>query len=431
MKIAIIGAGFTGLSAAYELSKRGHDVSVFEKDLQPGGLAIGYKEREWKWTIEKYYHHWFTNDRSILNLAKELNCEVVTKRPKTSVYVKGKIYQLDSPLSVITFPLLSIMERLRMGLVLECLKLNPFGKSLEKYNSSKVLPRLMGKRPFELVWEPLFKNKFGKHMNNISLAWFWARVKKRTPSLSYPKEGFLRFAEKMVKKSEENNAKFYFNTEVIETRTNNKVSIKFQRGGKIEKGIFDKAIITLPSFMFKKIAPQLPENYNQEIIKLEGLGTVTLILRLKKSFLTDGTYWLNLCDKNAPFTAIVEHTNYMDKKFYNKEHLVYLGDYKSPNNLYFSLSKESLLKKFDPYLRKINPNYSSDVIDYKLFKVPYSQPIIPKNYSQILPPFITPLPNIYLASIEQVYPWDRGTNYAVELGQEIAKICMQDLEKKF
>src|SRR5438552_5093867 len=113
MNIAIIGAGFTGLSAAYRLGKKGHNVIVFEKDSQPGGLAIGYQEKDWNWTLEKHYHHWFTNDKFILNLAKEINYPVVIKRPKTSVYIDGDIFQLDSPSAFLTFPKLPLIDRLR------------------------------------------------------------------------------------------------------------------------------------------------------------------------------------------------------------------------------------------------------------------------------------------------------------------------------
>src|SRR3972149_9539097 len=118
MKIAVIGAGFTGLSSAFYLLEKGHNVTVFEKDSQPGGLAIGYSEKNWDWTLEKHYHHWFTNDKYILNLAKKINHNVIIKRPKTSVYIDGNIYQFDSPKEVMLFPKLSVFDRLRMGVVL-------------------------------------------------------------------------------------------------------------------------------------------------------------------------------------------------------------------------------------------------------------------------------------------------------------------------
>lgn len=157
-------------------------------------------------------------------------------------------------------------------------------------------------------------------------------------------------------------------------------------------------------------------------MQLKGLGAINLILRLKQPFLQDGTYWLNICDKKSPIMAIVEHTNFMDKKHYNNEHIVYLGNYLPQDHPYMHLTADELLKIYDPYLRKINPNYKFSIINYKLFTVPFAQPIIPVDYSKIMPPFETPLKNVYLANIQQVYPWDRGTNYAVELGMRVSKI---------
>ena len=112
MNIAIIGAGFTGLSAAYQLVKKGHSVTVFEKDPQPGGLAIGYKEKPWNWSLEKHYHHWFTNDTFILSLAKEIGQAVLIKTPKTSVYLDNQMYQLDSPLALLKFSKLSLHDNI-------------------------------------------------------------------------------------------------------------------------------------------------------------------------------------------------------------------------------------------------------------------------------------------------------------------------------
>lgn len=407
MKIAIIGAGFTGLSAAYYLTKNNHRVTIFEKEKNPGGLALGFKEKEWQWTLESHYHHWFANDQSILGLAEEIGYEILLKRPKTSVYVGDNIYQLDSPQKVFSFPKLTIADRLRMATTLGLLRYNPFWKPLEKIRAANFLSQTMGKNAYEMLWEPQLHNKFGNYADDISLAWFWARIKKRTASLAYPQGGFLSFANALVKKIEYQDGTFLFNTEIQEIK---------------QLKNFDKIIVTLPSFYFIKIAPQLPEDYKKKLRELKGLGAINLILRLKKPFLSDGTYWLSICDKKSPIMAIVEHTNFMDKKYYNNEHIIYIGNYFPHDHPYMKMSAGQLLKIYTPYLKKINPNFQLSILNYQLFKAPFAQPIIPTNYSKIIPPFITPLKNVFLANIQQVYPWDRGTNYAVELGEKIAKL---------
>ena len=219
MKIAIIGAGFTGLSASYKLLKNGHDVTIFEKENLPGGLALGFKTDKWDWSLEKHYHHFFTNDKAIINLAKEINHEIIIKRPKTSTLIDNKIYQLDSPLNLLLFPKLSVIDRLRMAFVLGVLRYNPFWRPFEKIRATKFLPIFMGKKAYETIWEPLIVGKFGNYADDISLAWFWARIKKRTTKLAYPKGGFLEFANKLTKEIKDKGGKVYFNTEVSEIKS--------------------------------------------------------------------------------------------------------------------------------------------------------------------------------------------------------------------
>jgi protoporphyrinogen oxidase len=423
MKIAIIGAGFTGLTAGYELTKEGHEVIIFEKDPSPGGLAIGYQEKSWDWTLEKHYHHWFTNDDKILSLAKAIGHDVLIRRPKTSVYSGNKIYQLDSPLSVMRFPRLSLLERFRMSVVLGILKFDPFWMPLEKFNAATTLPKLMGKKAYQMIWEPLFVNKFGSFAHDVSLAWFWARIYKRTPSLAYPAGGYLAFAEALVKQIKEQGGDIRFETEIVELKSDDDApSITFLQERKKQSLPFDRVIVTTPSPLFIKIAPSLPPSYTTKLARLQSLGAINLVLRLNQPFFQDNTYWLSICEKSAPIMAIVEHTHFMDRKHYNNEHIVYLGNYLPRDHRYFSMAEEEILKEYDPLLRKINKDYKKTIIGMKAFKAPFAQPVIPVNYSRMIPPFDTPLRNVYLANIEQVYPWDRGTNYAVELGEKVAKI---------
>jgi len=427
MNIAIIGAGFTGLTAAFELCKKGHKVTIFEKDSHPGGLAIGYKEKSWEWSLEHHYHHWFTNDKFILNLAKEIGHKVIIKRPKTSILVDEKIYQFDSPKEVLLFPKLSIVEKIRMAATIASLRFNPFWKPLEKINANVFLFKTMGKKAYEMIWESQFKNKFGDYYKDISLAWFWARIVKRTPSLAYPEGGFLNFANHLVSSIEKKGGKFLFNTEITEITSTGISQVKYKKNvdSKLEIVNFDKIIVTLPTSLFVKIAPQLPDEYKTKYARLKSLGATNLVLRLKQPFLTNGTYWLSVCEKDAPIMAIVEHTNFMDKKFYNNEYLVYLGNYLPNDHLEFLMNKQEKLKLFDPFLKKINSDYKKHLIDFELFKAPFAQPIVPTNYSKDIPEVKTPLSNIYLANIQQVYPWDRGTNYAVELGEKVSKLVQK------
>ncbi len=426
MKIGIIGAGFTGLSAGYSLLEKGHKITIFERDIAPGGLALGFEDKKWDWTLEKHYHHWFTNDYSVINLAKKINHEVIIKRPKTTVYVDGKIYQFDSPKEVMLFPKLLIIDRIRMGMIVGFLKFNPYWKPLEKINASKFLPHALGSKGYKMIWEPLFKNKFGPYAQDVSLAWFWARISKRTPSLAYPEGGFLSFANHLVKVIEKKGGIVNFNSEVIEVTQEKKIIVKVKENGKTKNYKFDKVIFTLPSFLFLKITPQLPIEYKEKFKKLRGLGATNLVLRLNKPFLSDNTYWVSICDPKSPIMAIVEHTHFMDKKNYNNENLVYLGNYLPVDSKRFEMGKEEVLNLFDPFLKKINPEYKKHLIGYELFKAPFAQPIIPTNYSKMIPPMKTPLKNVFLANIEQVYPWDRGTNYAVELGEKISDYILNE-----
>lgn len=426
MNIVIVGAGFTGLSAAYKLLKKGHSVRIYERDNLPGGLAIGYKEKKWDWSLEQHYHHWFTSDRHILRLAEEVGYPVEVKRPKTSVFVDGKLQQLDSPIHVLTFPGLSVFDKLRMGFTLALLKLNPFWKLFENLKTTDFLPLLMGNNSYKKIWEPQMLNKFGKFANEIVLTWFWSRIKNRTPDLAYPTGGFLEFAEYMVKKIEELGGEVTFNAEVIEIKSDKNVRVKIKKNDKISQHSFDKSIITLPSFLFLKIAPDLPGWYKSQLEKFRGIGATNLVLRLKKGFFNDKTYWLSICDAKSPIMAIVEHTNFMDKSHYNNEHIVYLGKYLSPSDPYYSYSAEELLSLYDPFLKKINSSYKSSIVGYKVFKAPFAQSIVSLQYSKKIPTFSTPLKNVYLANIQQVYPWDRGTNYAVELGEKVVDILLKE-----
>lgn len=409
MKIAIVGGGICGLTSAYILSQEGHDVCVFEKQKTLGGLAGSFKDEKWQWPLENYYHHFFSSDKEAFSLLRELGLQdkLFFKSPKTSVFVQGNICAFDTPWAVLSFPYLSIPEKVRVGLITGWLKITPFWKPLEKIAAERWLKKYYGRKAYQMLWEPLLKTKFGDRYKEIPASWFWARIKKRTSRLGYLKGGLPTLTEGLAAKIKENKGKIVLDAEIKRLEDLNG---------------FDKIIITTSPETFLKIASGLPEEYKEKIQKLESVGTIVLTLCLKEQFFKDGTYWLNINESSFPFVAVVNHTNFIDRKYYGGDHILYVGGYYPTNHPFFKMTKEQIYQKFLPFLKKINPDFSppDGPIRSYMYADPYAQPLIPLNYSKILPSLATPLPNLFFASMHHVYPWDRGVNYAISLGRKVA-----------
>jgi protoporphyrinogen oxidase len=263
--------------------------------------------------------------------------------------------------------------------------------------------------------------KFGSHYKDISLAWFWARIKARTTQLGYPNGGFQRLADIIAESIVGKGGKISYTSTVRKITQSDRIKIEVDEKGKIANHSFDRLLVTLPNLLFSGITPELPQEYKKSLREFDGIGAVNMVLELSRPFLKDSVYWLNICEREFPFLAVVEHTHFIDKIHYDNRHIVYVGNYLPHGHAYFSMKPEELLAIYDPFLRKISPDYKNFVLRVSLFKVPFAQPIVTRNFSEKILPFATPLHGIFLANMQQVYPWDRGTNFAVEMGKKVAQ----------
>ena len=193
MKIAVIGAGFGGLSAAYDLRKAGNEVTIYEADANPGGLAAGFKEPGWDWSVEKFYHHWFTSDEHMFRLFRELGVEdkVLVLSPKTVMYYKEKFYPFDSIPSAILYPGLGYgINKARFGLVGLYLRMTKNWQPMEKTTVAEWMSKYAGEKVYREMWEPMVIGKFSeKYANQVNMAWMWARLHARTTKLATYKGG--------------------------------------------------------------------------------------------------------------------------------------------------------------------------------------------------------------------------------------------------
>jgi len=420
LKIGIIGAGFAGLTAAYELTKRGHEVTLYEKDAVVGGLSSGFRDERWEWSLERFYHHWFASDAEVISLITELGLKdrLFFPRPTTSLWYRGKAYPFDNYLRAALFPHLSLIDKFRAAPVAVYLRLTRNWRPLEKYTAHEWLTRWLGRRAYQVLWEPLLTGKMGDYYQEVNMAWFWARLYKRSPSLGYFVGGFQALADALLERVGAQGGTIHLNTPVYEVRPAAEGRLRLQTAE--GETVFDRVVATVSPRLMLRLAPDLPAHYQAQLLELRSLGALALILALDRP-LTQGHYWINLPKAEFPFLALVEHTNYIDPAHYGGDHLVYLGDYPPPGHEYFHLNKEELLERFLPHLPRFNPDFSPTWVRQSwLFREEYAQPVPLLNHSQKIPDLRTPIPGLFWASMSQVYPWDRGTNYAVELGRTVS-----------
>ncbi|HEX9028150.1 MAG TPA: NAD(P)/FAD-dependent oxidoreductase [Anaerolineales bacterium] len=426
MRIAIIGAGIGGMAAAYDLKRLGHQVTIYEAGDQPGGLAAGFKDAGWDWSVEKFYHHWFQSDRHMLGLIDELGWsdQVIFPRPYTVMYHDGKFYPFDSILKAILFPGLGWgINKIRFGMVGLYLRLTNNWKPLEKTTVDAWMRKWAGDRVYELMWEPMMVGKFGeRYARQVNMAWMWARLKSRTTRLGTFKGGFQAFSDRFSQRLQEMSVEICFSTPV------SRISADPQGGLIVELPSgpqhFDQCLVTTSPALLARLAPSLPQSYLEGLLKLKNMGAVVMVLALKHQLSEQGYYWYNL-PKSAgfPFLALVEHTNFLSPEYFGGDHIVYVGDYLETDHENFRLSQEELLQRYLPAFKRINPKFDQDWVRKTwLFRTTYAQPIPEVNHSQNIPAIHTPIPGLYFASMSQVYPWDRGTNFAVEIGRRAARL---------
>ena len=435
MKIGIVGAGVAGLTAGYDFSSAGHSVTLYESAPFIGGQASTIEVGGGR--LERGYHHLFTNDTHIIDLMDELDVgsSLEWYPSKVGTYVNGKVYKTTTPMDLLRFGALPIWDRVKLGLFALRVRRIKDWRSLEPFTADEWLRDRLGGKAYEAVWNPLLRGKFGDYYNQIGMPWFWSKIQTRFASrkgaggeqLGYPIKSFDEILFALRDRLIQNGGSLHIETPVtrVLTEDGRATGLEFKHpDGTVDTESFDVVLATVPSFTFPEMV-DLPDDYRSKLEAVTYTAAVVLILEMTRP-LTD-YYWMNIADRSLPFLGLIEHTNMLPTEWYGGSHVLYLTNYVDRSEPLFAMSPDEVLELYLPHLARFNPAFDRSWIKEMHYNsLSAAQPIIGTRYSERLPDHRTPVKNLWLANTTQIYPEDRGTNYSVRMGRDVAKMIMDD-----
>ncbi|MFG3017907.1 NAD(P)/FAD-dependent oxidoreductase [Streptomyces sp. NPDC048254] len=433
----IVGAGFTGLSAALELALQGRSVRVIEREEKAGGLAASFDIGDGK-RLERFYHHWFSSDEEMIRLCERLGISHLLEahETRTGIYYANSVYRLSAPLDVLRFAPLPLRDRIRLGLLALRAQRVKHWRELESLTAREWLVSLGGRRVYDVVWRPLLEGKFGKHADQVGATWMWTKLHLRGGSrtrsgketLYYIKGGSEALLSALQQRLESLG---------VDIRTGMPVEAVHTDGASVSgvtaAGVFHPApqvlITTAPRLAAGLLDgadhPAIPE-LQRRWSAVDYLGNVCLVLENNRR-LSD-TYWLNVNDPGFPYVGVIEHTNLDRPERYDGNHVVYLSKYLPTDAELYRMSDEEVFEYSLPHIRRMFPGFERSWVQrYHVWRAEHAQPVITPHYTRTMPEVESRVQGLYLAGMAQVFPEDRGTNYAVRDGRRAGRLIADRL----
>ena len=440
MRIAVIGAGVAGLVAAHRIAGAGHEVDVYERWPGLGGQAatldVGGGHR-----LERYYHHLFTTDRHITALYDELGMpdELEWRSSSVAMFARGRQWPFTTPGDLLRFGPLPPPSRVRMGAAVVALqRLANDRAPYERVTARAWIERWMGKAAYREVWGPMLRGKFGARADEIAMVWLWNKLRlrrgedARDERLGYPRRSWEPLFDALRRSIESRGGRVLIDRPAVRIAAGLEVTAgapgSFRRGHDPRtfeaagSERYDRVLATVPSDVFEQLLEPglLPDDYLRRLRSIEYFAALCLLLELDRPLTP--YYWTNVADRELPFVGLIEHTNFVEPARYDGRRFLYVANYLEHGHELLDLTADAVLDRYTPGLRRVNPAFDRSWVKRTwLHREPAAQPIVTVGYHERIPPLRTPAAGLALANTTQVYPEDRGTNYAVRLGEDAAR----------
>ena len=402
-----------------------------------GGLLVSTETGDE--TLEYIYHHIFTSDTYAIDLIKELDDVNNLKwyKPKNGLYINKKIYPFTTPVDLVKFNVIPFFERIKTGLsVLKAKKISDY-LPMEKETAKDWLIKNSGEKAYEKLWNPLLRSKFGEDADRVSAVWIWNKFKLRgnsrdniaSESLGYLNGGFGQLIFKLEKKINEMGGKIYTSHKAIKIKANGeKRNIEVETEAGIKEFESDIVVAAVGTPVFKDLTQDIDgyTEYKEKLEQINYKANICVIFKIKKPL--SEYYWTTVCEE-SPFVLVIEQNNLMNDKNYDG-HVVYLSRYLDEADKLWKSSDEEIYASFTKGLKELYPEFNEEEISEKhILKSEYTQPVVEKEYSKLELEIKTPIENVYLSGMSQIYPEDRGINYAIRLVYETKDVIKKAEEE--
>jgi protoporphyrinogen oxidase len=440
----VLGAGVAGLTAGLRLTQAGHVVDVYERWPGLGGQAATIDVGGGH-LLERYYHHLFSTDRHIAGLYEELGMpdELEWHSSSVAYFADGKQWPFVTPLDLLRFKPMPLLARLRLGAAVVAIQKGPGAPGpFERVTARAWIERYMGKDAYRTLWGPLLRGKFGERADDVAMVWLQNKLRLRRgddageEQLGYPRRSWEPLFGALQARIEAGGGRVLIDRPVARLSADFTVTPgapnSFRKGhdprsfDTLEPERYEAVLATLPNDVFEQILEPgvLPEAYLAQARSIEYFTALCLLLEIDRQF--SPYYWTNIGDDALPFVGLIEHTNLMGHERYDGRRFLYVANYLPAGHELLGLSPDALLDRYTPGLKAINPSFDRSWVKQRWsHREPAAQPIVTVGYREKIPAMKTPRRGLVLANTTQIFPEDRGTNYAVREGDEAARALLE------
>ena len=439
-RVAIVGAGVAGLVAGRELARLGYAVEVLDRWPDVGGQASAFDLGNGVY-LDRYYHHLFESDTEMTALHEELlPGELEWHASTVAMYANDRFWPFTTPLDLLRYGPLTPLERARLGLAVLRLVRTPPSEGDHRTSALEWLRRWCGDRVVERVWAPLLLGKFGDDAREVPLVWLRSKLVLRRQRLAgrgaarellgYPRGSFRAISTALADDIRRRGGTVSLDREVvaIEHRADGftlrcaapgayRDALGTARAADGRDATADLVLLTTGTGVTRRLVAW-PAEFAHALAAWRYRTAVVLLLELDRPF--GDVYWTNVVDRDAPFLALIEHTNLVPAERYPARYL-YVSNYVAHDDPLVALGTDELIARYLGMLIRMRRGFDRRHIQRAWsFREEFAQPVPTLSTRERLLPFATPVANMFVANTTQIYPEDRGTNYSVRLGRDVA-----------